>query len=234
MHHDALTRCRIHSGDIIDWEFLARQGLDQSFFKSINKDPFSSLQWVNLFQISKNVYRELVHEFFASFEFDAYPYRYDPNHLGVRESATLSGLRKGVTVKANHLVLGFWPTIGDGGFIIRNTKMTAIRDPKVLTNEMGALSFEPSFHVFKKKSLISMGVVIELHNGACFWPTTQEVEEEYEEDDEANKAAGGDTNPHLQIDPFPRCEADYPPYGYIGHMPPGNEYRFGPTPGGFE
>ncbi|GKC05383.1 hypothetical protein Tco_0996993, partial [Tanacetum coccineum] len=26
--------------------------------------------------------------------------------------------------------------------------------------------------------------------------------------------------PHLQIDPFPGFEADYPPYGYHGHMPP--------------
>ncbi|GKD43636.1 hypothetical protein Tco_1268281 [Tanacetum coccineum] len=31
--------------------------------------------------------------------------------------------------------------------------------------------------------------------------------------------------PHLQIDPFPRFEADYPPYGYQGHMPPGYTYR---------
>ncbi|GJU30694.1 hypothetical protein Tco_1174283 [Tanacetum coccineum] len=123
MHHDALTRRRIHSGDIIDWEFLASQGLDQALFESINKDPFSSPQWVNLFQINENVYRELVLEFFASFKFNASPCRYDPNHLGVRESATLSGLRKGVMVKAYHLLLGFWPTIGDGGFNIRNTKV---------------------------------------------------------------------------------------------------------------
>ncbi|GJU25313.1 hypothetical protein Tco_1163934 [Tanacetum coccineum] len=39
---------------------------------------------------------------------------------------------------------------------------------------------------------------------------------------------------HLQIDPFPRREADYPPYGYTIHMPPGYEYRFGPAPGGSE
>ncbi|GJR95389.1 hypothetical protein Tco_0267563 [Tanacetum coccineum] len=265
MHHDALTRRRIHSGDIIDWEFLASQGLDQAFFESINKDPFSGPQWVNLFQINENVYRELVREFFASFEFNSSPCRYDPNHLGVRfrlggeqreisllelgwrvglyserqsrESATLSGLRKGVTVKANHL-LGFWPTFGDGGFNIGNTKVTAIRDPKVklahccitttiagrkesthrvteidlfylyciysegvicnipywlaklLTNEMmGTLSVEPSPHVFKKKSFISMGVVMKQHNRACFWPASREVEEE---DDDANEAVGGD------------------------------------------
>ncbi|GKB76959.1 hypothetical protein Tco_0943854, partial [Tanacetum coccineum] len=51
------------------------------------------------------------------------------------------------------------------------------------------LSVEPSPHVFKKKSLISMGVVIELHNRACFWPASPKVEEE---DDEANEAIRGD------------------------------------------
>ncbi|GKB73741.1 hypothetical protein Tco_0935153 [Tanacetum coccineum] len=183
MHHDALTRRHIHSGEIIDWEFLASQGLDQAFFESINKDPLSGPQWVNLFQINESVYRELVREFFASFEFDASPCRYDPNHLGVRfrlggeqreisllelgwrvglyserqsrENATLSRLRKGVTVKANHLLLGFWPIIGDGGFNIGNTK---------------------------------------LHNGACFWPAAREVEEKDKEDDEANEAAGGNAS----------------------------------------
>ncbi|GJZ03422.1 hypothetical protein Tco_0536697 [Tanacetum coccineum] len=49
MHHDSLARRPIHSGDVIDWEFLASQGLDQAFFESINKDPFFGPQWVNLF-----------------------------------------------------------------------------------------------------------------------------------------------------------------------------------------
>ena len=40
-------------------------------------------------------------------------------------------------------------------------------------------------------------------------------------------------DPHLQIDPFPGREEDYPPYGYTGHMPPGNEYRPDPPSGGF-
>ncbi|GKA48128.1 hypothetical protein Tco_0741086 [Tanacetum coccineum] len=31
--------------------------------------------------------------------------------------------------------------------------------------------------------------------------------------------------PQLQIDPFPGREADYHPYGYHGHMPPGYAYR---------
>nr|GEW95751.1 ribonuclease H-like domain-containing protein [Tanacetum cinerariifolium] len=189
---------------------------------------------------------------------------YDPNHVGVRfkigveqkeisllelgwrvglyserqskENATLSRLRKGVTVKPNHLLLGFWPTIRDDGFNVGNTKVATIRDPrvklahhcitttitgrkesthrvieidlfylyciyseevvcnnpywlaKVLTNEMmGALSVEPSPRVFKKKLLISIRVVMKLHNGELFWPAAQKVMEEDDEGDDAAK-----------------------------------------------
>ncbi|GJR89724.1 hypothetical protein Tco_0213735, partial [Tanacetum coccineum] len=61
---------------------------------------------------------------------------------------------------------------------------------RLLTNEMmDTLSVEPSPHLFKKKSLISMGVVMELQNGECFWPIAREV---MEEDNEGDEAAGGD------------------------------------------
>ncbi|GJR04614.1 hypothetical protein Tco_0527598 [Tanacetum coccineum] len=64
----------------------------------------------------------------------------------------------------------------------------------VLTSEMmNVLSVEPPPHVFKKKSLIAMRVIIDLHNRGCYWPATWEavVEEEDEGDDEGNEAAGG-------------------------------------------
>nr|GEV34168.1 hypothetical protein [Tanacetum cinerariifolium] len=44
----------------------------------------------------------------------------------------------------------------------------------------------------KEKSLISMGVVMELHNRGCFWPIARETMEEDEEDDEGAEAARGD------------------------------------------
>ncbi|GJT50289.1 hypothetical protein Tco_0976446 [Tanacetum coccineum] len=174
-----------------------------------------------------------------------------------RDNVTLSGLRKGVTVKENHLLLGFWPTIRDDGFNVGNTKVAAIKDPRIklahrciattiagrkesthrvteidlfylyciyseevvcnipyclakymigmreksliyggmfvtriarsfrlLTNKMtGALSVKPPPYVLKKKSLISVGVVIELHNGECFWPAAREVMDEDDEGD---------------------------------------------------
>ncbi|GKC36394.1 zinc finger, CCHC-type containing protein [Tanacetum coccineum] len=221
--------------------------------------------------------------------------KYDPQHLGItfrlggeqremsllefgsrvglyteqqsRDRATLSGLSWAKMVKANLMLLEFWPTIGDGGFIVGNTKVKSIRDPKarlayrciattisgrkesthrvieidlyylyciytnavvcnipywlakylksvgdknliyggmfvtriawsfgVLTGEMmNALSVEPPPHLFKKKSLIVMGVIMELHNKECCWPETREtvVEEEDEGDNEGNEAAEG-------------------------------------------
>ncbi|GJY56254.1 hypothetical protein Tco_0455369 [Tanacetum coccineum] len=47
---------------------------------------------VNLFQINEPIFRELVREFFASFEFDASPCRYEPLHKGV--TFRLGGVEK--------------------------------------------------------------------------------------------------------------------------------------------
>ncbi|GJZ02324.1 hypothetical protein Tco_0520285 [Tanacetum coccineum] len=187
LNYDTLARRPIHSGDVIDWESLARQNLDQAFFNSIITDPFSGPQWGSLFRVNEPVYRELVREFFASFKFDASPYRLS------RENATLSGLRNGDTVKESCLLMEFWPTIGDGGFNVGNTK--GVRDKNLFYREMlvtkiarsfgfltgklrGALSVESPPHMFKKNSLIAMGVIMELQNEMCVWPAPRAVKEE--------------------------------------------------------
>ncbi|GJS22424.1 hypothetical protein Tco_0451056 [Tanacetum coccineum] len=156
-------------------------------------------------------------------------------------------------------------------------------------------STHPPPHDYRKKSLVKMGVIIELHEGECCWPVTRGVIEEDEGDDEegdgerGNEGSGGSADiyqnmstgdwqvrqarwmdqqdgqwgrsntwmeqqdqmaywmynhtvhqfqhmstrdnlkPHLQIDPFPGFEADYPPYGYHRHMPPGYAYRPDPS-----
>nr|GFB26863.1 hypothetical protein [Tanacetum cinerariifolium] len=61
---------------------------------------------------------------------------------------------------------------------------------------MDALSVEPLPYIFKKKSLIAIRVVMELHNGAYFWPVTQEVEEDDEvpKGEAGNEGAGGSAN----------------------------------------
>nr|GEX47431.1 hypothetical protein [Tanacetum cinerariifolium] len=76
MNYNNLVGRSIHPEDVVDWEFLSNKGLAQSFFNSINTDTFSEPQLVNLFQINKPIFYELVREFFASFEFDASSCRY--------------------------------------------------------------------------------------------------------------------------------------------------------------
>ncbi|GJR55618.1 hypothetical protein Tco_1406139 [Tanacetum coccineum] len=169
-----------------------------------------------------------------------HPKRYNPKHLGSKENATLSGLRNSDTIKESRLLIEFWPSIGEGGFNVGNTKVASIRDPRIklahrciattiagrketthrvteidlyciytpevacnipywlskylkavrdknliyggmlvtkiarsfglFTEELrDALSIEPPPHVFKKKSVIAMGVLMELPNGICFY-----------------------------------------------------------------
>ncbi|GJY57575.1 zinc finger, CCHC-type containing protein [Tanacetum coccineum] len=122
MNYNNLAGRSIHSGDVADWEFLSNKGLAQPFFDFINTDTFFGPQWVNLFQINEPISRELVREFFASFEFDATP---------CRDVVTLSGLRNVETVNATRLTHSFWSTIGDGMFNVENTKAQSIRNPRI-------------------------------------------------------------------------------------------------------
>ncbi|GKB56207.1 hypothetical protein Tco_0912393 [Tanacetum coccineum] len=172
MNYDNLVGHSIHPGDVVDWEFLSNKGLAQSFFNSINTDTFSGPQWVNLFQINEPIFRELVREFFASFEFDASPCRESI------DGATLSGLRSAETVNSTHLTYLFWPSIGDDMFNVGNTKAKSIRDPRIKLAHM-------------KKSLVKMGVIIQLHEGECCWPVTRGDVEEDEGDDEEGDGEGG-------------------------------------------
>ncbi|GJU84184.1 hypothetical protein Tco_1291730 [Tanacetum coccineum] len=84
--------------------------------------------------------------------------------------------------------------------------------------------------------------------GQCHWPATLPAQlfEEDDKDEEAVEAeAGGSSDayqsmsrgdwqvlqePHLQIDPFPSRETDYPLYGYTGPLPPGYDYRYSTSP----
>ncbi|GJY54962.1 hypothetical protein Tco_0446626 [Tanacetum coccineum] len=110
---------------LCDWEFLSNKGLAQPLFDFANTDTFSGPQWVNLFQINKPIFRKLVREFFASFEFDASPCRES------RDVATLSGLRGAEIVNSTHLTHLFWPSIGDDRFNVEKLKAKCIRNPRI-------------------------------------------------------------------------------------------------------
>ncbi|GKB23126.1 hypothetical protein Tco_0862527 [Tanacetum coccineum] len=52
-----------------------------------------------------------------------------------RDRVTLSGLSREKMVKANLMLLEFWPNIGDIGFNVGNTKVKSIRDPQAMVEE---------------------------------------------------------------------------------------------------
>ncbi|GJV12546.1 hypothetical protein Tco_1354087 [Tanacetum coccineum] len=209
LHFDFLSRCRIHSGSVIDWLFLANHGLYRGFFERINTDHFFGPQWVNLFQINELVYQELVREFVDSIEFDA------------TACSTRSGLRRTVTVKAENLLMEFWPTIGDGEFVVGGRSVKKVRDPRVrdkdlicgsmfvtklarsfgiLTRElMDALSVKPRAHIFKKKILDYYRDYLGAQLRACYWPATRHVGEDDEAEEAAEEGAGGSSNVYQNI-----------------------------------
>ncbi|GKC09418.1 hypothetical protein Tco_1001028 [Tanacetum coccineum] len=62
----------------------------------------------------------------------------------------------------------------------------------LLTEEMiSVLNREPLSHIYRKKSLVKMGVIMKLHKGKCCWPDTRGVIEEDEGDDEEGDGEGG-------------------------------------------
>nr|GEZ15933.1 hypothetical protein [Tanacetum cinerariifolium] len=62
----------------------------------------------------------------------------------------------------------------------------------LLTNEMvSVLNRKPPPHVYRKTSLVKMGVIMELHKGECCWPATRGVVEESEGDDEEGNEERG-------------------------------------------
>ncbi|GKE10666.1 hypothetical protein Tco_1414217 [Tanacetum coccineum] len=171
-------------------------------------------------------------------------------------SISIASFGEGVVCNIPYWLAKYLKSVKDKSVIFRGMFVTRIaRSFGLLTNELvSVLNREPPPHVYRKTSLIKMEVIMELYEGECCWPDTREVAEEGGGDDEegdgegGNKGIGGSASiyrnmsqgdwehmsirdnlkPHLQIDPFPGFKADYPPYGYQGHMPP--EYTYRPYP----
>ncbi|GJR39950.1 hypothetical protein Tco_1215634 [Tanacetum coccineum] len=77
--------------------------------------------------------------------------------------------------------------IFEGMFVIRIARSFGL-----LTKEMvSVLRRKPPLHVYRKTSLVKIGVIMELHEGECCWPATREIMEEGEGDDEEGDGEGG-------------------------------------------
>ncbi|GJX44221.1 hypothetical protein Tco_0260897 [Tanacetum coccineum] len=189
------------------------------------------------------VFHELVWEIFASFKFSSVACRYDPDFEGIsfslrgeprkmsllefrwrvrlyseeqsRLSSTMNGLCRRETVKDEHVLMQFWPYIGDDDFVVREDE-----EVEEAANEEAGGSAE----VYQNMS-----------RGDWKIRQARRMDQQDELRHFQYLSTHDNLDPHLQIDPFPRHEADYPLYGYTGRMPPGYEYQFGPAPpGGFD
>ncbi|GJW07233.1 hypothetical protein Tco_1569656 [Tanacetum coccineum] len=168
-----------------------------------------------------------------------------------RDGATLNGLGRAEMVNYTHLTHLFWPSIGDDGFNVGNTKAKSIRDPRIklahrcitmtitgrkettnrvteidlfylyciyregiawsfgfLTEEMiSVLNREPPPHIYRKKSLVKMGIIMELHEGECCWSATRGVVEEDKGDDEEGDVQGGNEGVGGSVDIYRNMSA---------------------------
>nr|GEV72131.1 retrotransposon Orf1 [Tanacetum cinerariifolium] len=138
---------------------------------------------------------ELVRKFFASFKFKEYHSRTNPTFEGVSfrlgggtrtmsllefgwrvglydeevasHEDTVRTLRSDVTVRREEDWRPFWPTIGE--------------------EMIEALSVEQGSRVFPKKSLILMGVVMELDKGNCVWPAVRGVGDNSDDEEDGEE-----------------------------------------------
>ncbi|GJU95509.1 hypothetical protein Tco_1320265 [Tanacetum coccineum] len=84
----------------------------------------------------------------------------------------------------------------DMNVLCRGVSVTRIaRSFGLLSSVMvDALSVEPRARTFTKKSLVTMGIFMELDGGTCCWPTIQGIKEDDEIKEEAEDHAGEITN----------------------------------------
>ncbi|GKA38831.1 hypothetical protein Tco_0731382, partial [Tanacetum coccineum] len=172
MNYNTLAGRSVHSGDIMDWEFLSNKVLAREMH-------LLEFGWrVGLYSKRES-----------------------------REVATLSGLRNAEIVNAIHFTHLFWPTIGDGGYNVGNTKAKSIRNPRIklahrciimtitgrkeTTNRVTKIDLFYLYCIFKEAVVCNIpywrakwGVNMELNEGECCWPTTRGVSGEGRGDDE--------------------------------------------------
>ncbi|GKE08236.1 hypothetical protein Tco_1411787, partial [Tanacetum coccineum] len=163
MNYNTLVGRSIHSGDVVDWEFLSNKGLAQY-------DPLHKGAKFRLGGMEREMHL---------LEFGWI--------VGQsREVARLSGLRNDVMVNATHFTHMFWPTIGDDGYNVGNTKAKSIRNPRIrLSHRCLTMNITR-----RKETTHRMGVIMELHEVGCYWPATREVTGEDGGDDEEGDGEG--------------------------------------------
>ncbi|GJV43345.1 putative ribonuclease H-like domain-containing protein [Tanacetum coccineum] len=100
---------------------------------------------------------------------------------------------EGVVCNIPYWLAKYLKSVRDKSLIFRGMFVTRIaRSFGLLTNEMvSVLNCEPPLHVYRKTSLVKMGVIMELHEGECCWPATRAVVEKGKGNGEEGDGEGG-------------------------------------------
>ncbi|GKA36325.1 hypothetical protein Tco_0722816 [Tanacetum coccineum] len=191
---------------IFDWEFLANHSINTSFFESTHSYPLLRPPNGNPSPNQERVLHELFIEFFASIEFESIACRYEPEHKGVK--FRLGGEERKISLLELGWRLGF-QSIKDGEFVVGCTSVKEVRGPRVrlahryITTTISGqkdstqriteidLFYLYCIYALGKKSLIAMGIVMELHGGSCYWVVAREAGEGDEAEEAAEEEAGG-------------------------------------------
>nr|GEV41712.1 hypothetical protein [Tanacetum cinerariifolium] len=115
--------------------------------------------------------------------------------------------REGVVCNIPYWLAKYLKSIRDKSFIFRGMFVTRIAQSfGLLTNEMvSVLNREPLPHVYRKTSLVKMGVIMEIYKGKSCWPATRWIIEESKGDDEegnrewGKEGVGGSTDIYCKI-----------------------------------
>ncbi|GKC61850.1 hypothetical protein Tco_1089448 [Tanacetum coccineum] len=99
----------------------------------------------------------------------------------------------GVICNIPYWLAKYLKSVRDKSVIFKGMFVTRIAQSfGIPTNEMvSMLNREPPLHVYRKTSLVKMGVIMELHEGECCWLATKEVADEGGGDDEEGDGEGG-------------------------------------------
>ncbi|GJR42983.1 hypothetical protein Tco_1311086 [Tanacetum coccineum] len=116
---------------------------------------------------------------------------------------------EGVVCNIPYWLSKYLKGVKDKSVIFRGMFVTKIaRSFGLLTEEMiSVLNHEPPPHIYRKKSLVKMGVIMELHEGECCWPATRGVVEEDEGDDEDGDGEGGNEGVEGSVDIYRNMSA---------------------------
>ncbi|GJW26556.1 hypothetical protein Tco_0040367 [Tanacetum coccineum] len=209
MNHNNLVRLSIHCGDVVDWEFLTNKGLAQYdlLHKGITfrlggverEMSLLELGWrVGLYNVGntksksiRNPRIRLAHRCITMTIMGRKETTHRITKIDLFYLYCIFG--EGIVCNIPYWLTKYLKSVREKGMIFGGMFVTKIAwSFGLLTEEMvSVLSREPPPHVYRKTSLIKMGVKMELHEGVCYWPVTREVAREEEDDNEEGDGEGG-------------------------------------------